>query len=214
MITGIEVPLEMAALLGAVCAVAGVWTGRLRAGRLADLLRPAKLSETIKLAARRHALRAGSPAVLHGRIDQLGTISDTWHTANHDEMREHVAAVLRAGLRRDDRVAFGRGNDFTISVTGANAHAAVGIADRLRRKLSRLRLPHLQGEAQLTASFGVAAERIGEGPGGLDRRARGALRSAVAKGTDHVVAASEIEEILLLPAPVPSQAYPSSASAA
>ncbi|MFM7404917.1 MAG: hypothetical protein ACKO1N_12710, partial [Erythrobacter sp.] len=67
-------------------------------------------------------------------------------------------------------------------------------------------LPQVGSEARLTASFGVAAERFGDGDGSIARRARRALDAAVAKGADHVVPASEIEEIMLLPAPAPSPA--------
>lgn len=207
--TGIEVPLELALLLCAGFAAAGAWAGQARAIRrldprrnpLRDLLKPEVLSEAIDLAARRNAMRAGSRAVLHGRIDQLSACSGTWNSAARDEVREHVAAVMRAGLRRDDRIVLSGREGFTITIGGADERAATRIADRLRRALAQLSLPQLGSEARLTASFGVAAERFGDGETGLDRRARQALDAALAKGFDHVVPASEIEEVILLSAP-------------
>jgi diguanylate cyclase (GGDEF)-like protein len=216
--TGIEVPLEVAALLCAGCTVAGVWAGRVRAHRRLDprrsaapgplgaLHKPEVFAKAVDLATRRNAMRAASQAVLHGRIDQLEVLGTLWNSDTHAEVREHVAAVMRAGLRRGDRMAHSEGNAFTITLTGADERAAVRIADRLRRRLAQLRLPQLGSEAALTASFGVAAERFGDGDDAIATRARRALDAAVAAGTDHVVPASEIEEIMLLPAPAPSSA--------
>ncbi len=215
--TGIEVPLELAALLSAGALAVGVWAGRVRANRrldprrapasdpLGELLKPDNLSKAIDLAARRNAAREGAQAMLHGRIDQLAQLSEVWNPATRSEVREHVAAVMRAGLRRDDRIALGPdgrgGEGFTIIVPGADERAAVRIADRLRRALAQLRLPQLGSEARLTASFGIAAERFGDGADGLDTRARRALDAALARGTDQVVPASEIEDVMLLPTP-------------
>lgn len=214
--TGIEVPLEVAAVLCAGCAAVGVWTGRVRAGRKPDprddalserlgaLLKAETHTNTIDLAVHRDAVRAGSRAVLEAQIDQFSAMSRAWNSNTRNEVREHVAAVMRAGLRRDDRVAIEAGDGFTISMPGLDERAAVRVADRLRRKLAKLHLPHLGSGAKLTASFGVAAERFGDGNDNIVRRARSALDAAIAKGIDHVVPASEIEEIMLLPAPAPS----------
>lgn len=217
MITGIEVPLELAALVCAVSIGAGIWAGQVRANRrldprrspdpdpLATLIRSGTLTmHAVDLATQRNARRAGSQAVLHGGIDQFSSLAEVWNRETRSEVREHVAAVMRAGLRRDDRIVI-EGNDrFTIHVAGADERAALRIADRLRGKLARLRLPQLGSEGRLTMSFGVAADRFGDTEQGLDHRARHAFQAAVSRGDDHVVPASEIEEILLLPAPAPS----------
>jgi GGDEF domain-containing protein len=215
-ITGIEVPLEMAVLLCTACMVAGAWAGKARASRrpdphrhalserLGDLLQSEAKPDIIDLAARRDAGRAGSHAVLQGRIDRLGTVADIWTSTTQGELRENVAAVMRAGLRRDDRVTLEKGAGFTITMPGIDERAAVRVADRLRRRLAQLTFPHLGNGVGVTASFGVAARRYGDTDHGVARRARRALDAALAKGEDHVVPASEIEEIMLLPAPAPS----------
>lgn len=214
MITGIELPVELALLLCAGFAAGGAWIGQRRAQRRLDprrnplhhLMKAERLGAAVDLATRRDAVRESSHAVLHGRIDQIAAFHSVWSADTSDQVREHVAAVMRAGLRRGDRIALAEGEGFTIVIPGADERAAVRIADRLRRTLARLTLPQLGGEGQLTASFGVAADRFGENGEGLARRARRALDAAVAKGTDHVVPASEIEEVMLLPAPAPSPA--------
>jgi diguanylate cyclase (GGDEF)-like protein len=214
--TGIEVPLEVAALLCAGCAAAGAWLASTRAQlRLAPrpaaaadplgaLHKPEVFAKAVDLATRRNALRAASQAVLHGRIDQIQTFGPVWTSDTRAEVREHVAAVMRASLRRGDRMAQAEGDAFTITLSGADERAGVRIADRLRRRLGQLHLPQIGSAARLTASFGVAAEGYGDGDDSIARRARRALDAAVAKGADHVVPASEIEEIMLLPAPAPS----------
>ena len=214
--TGIELPLEVAALLCAACAAAGAWFASTRVSRgrdprraagggpLGALHKPEVFSKAVDLATHRNAMRAASQAVLQGRIDQIEVLGPLWNSDTRAEVREHVAAVMRASLRRGDRMASGEGDAFTITLPGADERAAMRIADRLRRRLGQLRLTQVGSEAPLTASFGVAAERFGDGADSIARRARRALDAAVAKGADHVVPASEIEEIMLLPAPAPS----------
>lgn len=205
MITGIAMPLEVAMVLCAGFGAVGVWAGRHHTIRRLDprRLRPAVWAGStssraaIDLAARRNAARDRSHAVLHGRIDQLSGRDALWN----QDTRDHVAAVMRASLRRGDRLVQADCGSFTIDITGADERAATRIAERLRRVLGQLRLPQVSADIRLTASFGVAAERQGETGDVLTRRARQALEAALAQGRDHVIAASEIEEVILLPAP-------------
>jgi hypothetical protein len=192
MITGLNVPLEWAAVLCAVFCGLGAVAGHLRATKrsaarnpLADLMQPATLDPVIDLAARRSAMRE---AVLHGRMT-TGTAGSAAH--------EHVAAVLRAGLRRGDRVSHIAGEGFTIILPGADEDTGSRIAERLRGSLEQLKLD---------ARFGVAAGRSGAGSDLLARRARRALDAAPNRGMEHIVAASDVEEVLFLPPPAASAA--------
>lgn len=210
--SGVELPLEVAAMLCAGCAMAGGWIGhrlmRRRPDRrrdpVAELLKRDNLGPAVDLALHRNALRHASHAVLHGRIDQFARGPGRWSPDTAEAVRAHIAAVMRVGLRRNDRVVLDGRDGFTIIIPGVDERAAVHIAQRLRRRLKRLRLPHLGEGVTLTASFGVAADRFGEDREGLESRARRALDAALAQSTDHVVPASVIEEIMLLPAPTPS----------
>jgi diguanylate cyclase (GGDEF)-like protein len=214
------VPLEWAVVLGVGCtgigAMVGAWAGQTRARRRLDprrpaepdplrsLFKPAMLAEALDNAARASASTPIDQAVLHGRIDQFAALQPAWDAATRDAVRAHVAAVMRAGLRRSDRIAIAEGTGgggFTIVAPGADERAAVRIAQRLRHALGKLRLPQLGATGPITASFGVAAERPGETIEVIDQRARRALDAARARGADHVVPASAIEEVLLLPAP-------------
>lgn len=196
MITGMDVPLEAAMMLCMAGIALGLWAGRRR-------VKPATLVHTVDLAARRNANRAASQAVLHGRIDHLVGLRNDWNSDIREQVQGHVAAVMRAGLRRGDSFAVSDRDDFTITIPGADERTAARIADRLRRSLAELRLPYLSGGDRVTASFGVAAEQFGVSGDALVQRAQQALRVAMKQGEDHVMTASEIEEILLLPAPAP-----------
>ena len=52
----------------------------------------------------------------HGRIDQLAVMRFNWNANTCAEVREHLAAVMRAGLRRDDSMSLAEGDGFTIIV--------------------------------------------------------------------------------------------------
>ncbi len=198
MITGMNVPLELAVGLCALFCAVGAWAGQSRAVRrqvrqrnpLADLMQPAALDPVIDLATRRNAMREASQAVLHGRINRPGS------AVSGEQLQGSVAAVMRAGLRRGDRLTHIDGDGFTIILPGADERAGARIAERLRETLAQA------GVAKgLGARFGVAAGRYDECGDLLNRRARRALDAALAQGRDYVVAASEIEEVLFLPAP-------------
>lgn len=216
MTTGMAVPLEVAIVLCAVFAGLGSWVGKALVRRrldprrplpgnpLGDLLKPSVLAEAVDRAARRSTQRSGPHAVLHGRIDQFAALPRAWNADTRNEVRAHIAAVMRAGLRRGDHIALAEGiagGAFTILAPGADERAAVQIADRMRRALGRLHLPQIGNAARFTASFGVAADRFGDNIDVIDQRARRALASA---GADHVVPASEIDEVMLLPVPTPT----------
>lgn len=216
MTSGIESPLEVALALCGVFAMVGALFGHWRTSRrldpprnpLNEMLKPENLGPAIDLALHRNARRHAAHAVLQGRIDEVSDSRKGWSADTHEQVREHIAAVMRVGLRRDDRITMGagqvQGDGFTIFIPGADERAAAHIADRLRRKLRGMHLPQFGDEVRLTASFGVAGSRYGEDREGLGRRARQALDVAMAEGMDHVVPASEIEEIMMLPAPTPS----------
>ncbi|WP_172449744.1 diguanylate cyclase domain-containing protein [Porphyrobacter sp. HT-58-2] len=221
-ITGIEVPLELAVVLNLVAGAVGVWAGRLLANRRLDprrdplsaLMQPATFAEAISLADHRNAMRAGSKAVLHGQLDQIVGLRPMWNPDTNEQVRAHVAAVMRAGLRRGDQVSMSDSDGFTIVIDGADERAAKRIAARLRRLLARLHLPQIGSTGRLSASFGVAAGGGGEaGADFLMMQARYALKQALNKGEGHIVSASELEEVFLLPPPSVTTSSPAASAA-
>ncbi|MDC8755011.1 diguanylate cyclase [Erythrobacter sp. sf7] len=212
MVTGIDVPLE-AAIAGWLAAlVLGVFIGRAwkipRHTSLSDplsgLFSPETLETAIESTRRRTGDRASARAVLHARLDQIAMLRSGRNAEAREAVLDHVAAVMKASIRRDDRLARVAGDGFTIVMSGADERAAKSAADRLRRALAQIRLPQFGSDNAFTASFGVAAGRADEMGDTLMRRALAALDAAQKAESDHVVAASEIEEVIYLPAPEPS----------
>lgn len=209
MITGIAVPLEaaMAAFLAAL--MLGVYVGQERQRRrhaalpdpLSGLFAPATLEAAVDGANRRFHRHVAAQAVLRGRIDQIASLRTGWDAETREQVLSHIAGVMKAGVRRDDSFAQIEGDGFTIVMPGADERAARGVADRLRRAMAQINLPQFGGENPFTASFGVAAGRADDNPASLVARARAALEAAQKAGSDHVVAASEIEEVIFLPPP-------------
>ncbi|MFN3864224.1 MAG: GGDEF domain-containing protein [Erythrobacter sp.] len=212
MITGIAVPLDaaMAASLAALLmgiAVGQGWARRTRhpaPDALSGLFAPATLQTAIEGANRRLNSRVAAQAVLRGRIDQIASLRSGWDPQTREQLLEQIAAVMQAGVRRDDSFARIDGDGFTIVMPGADERAAVGVANRLRRALARIKLPQLGRANPFTASFGVAAGPTDDSRDNLVARAHAALEAAQKAGSDQVVAASDIEEVVLLPAPTRS----------
>ncbi len=214
MITGFEVPLEAAIAASLAALALGILAERSRFHRklddavnpLAGLFAPGVLESAAEEANRRLAGRMASQAVLRGRIDQIAMLRTGWDSAARDQVLGHIASVMKAGIRREDRFELIEGEGFTIVMPGADEQAAMGVAERLRRALAHMTLPQSGMHYHFTASFGVAAGRSGDCGETLVARARAALEAAQKAGSDHVVAASEIEEIKFLPAPHSSSA--------
>lgn len=212
MVTGIEVPLEAAIAAWLAALLLGVFVGRARkiprhtpvSDPLSGLFTPETFETAVDSANRRTSDAAPARAVLHARLDQIAMLRSRSNTKAREAVLNHVAAVMKAGIRRDDRLARVEGDGFTIVMSGADEKAAKSAADRLRRALAQIRLPQFGSDNVFTASFGVAAGSADEVGDKLMRRALAALNAAQKAGSDHVVAASDIEEVIYLPAPEPS----------
>ncbi|GIX18704.1 MAG: hypothetical protein KatS3mg120_0380 [Erythrobacter sp.] len=200
MATGINVPLEVAAALSAgslglgagIAVWAGKWRNRRMAPATADaeadplgpLFRPATLSRLINRAERRQP--RGGRAVLHGHIGGLAALEAQWDAPTRAAVRAQIAAVMRASLRRHDRIALGDGTfgeGFTIlrarcrragggadrAAAGAGAVAAAPAPDRPARSACR----QLRGRRR-TIGRGCRADRPAR-PARAGSRARAGL---------------------------------------
>ncbi|MFN9716950.1 MAG: diguanylate cyclase domain-containing protein, partial [Sphingomonadales bacterium] len=149
MITGFEVPLEAAIAASLAALALGILAERSRFHRklddavnpLAGLFAPGVLESAAEEANRRLAGRMGSQAVLRGRIDQIAMLRTGWDSAARDQVLGHIASVMKAGIRREDRFELIEGEGFTIVMPGADEQAAMGVAERLRRALAHMTLP-------------------------------------------------------------------------
>ncbi|MEP3420209.1 MAG: diguanylate cyclase [Erythrobacter sp.] len=160
---------------------------------------------------RRSAAHAGThdAAVLHGRIDESPKVRALWDSETRDRAIAHVAQVMRAGVRDGDVVSGLQGPDgdgsFVIIAPGASEAEASGIARRLLDTIAETRFDahgrHARGAMRFRTSFGVAQRRADESDADVQARAASAMDAASGRGDDHIIVASDWEEVHLLPAP-------------
>lgn len=206
---GIEVSLEAAMAAWLVALFLGAVIGQKRqrglqsspSDPLSGLFARSVLENVIDSANRRIASRVPAQAALHGRIDQIAALRAGWDVQTREQFLGNVAAVMKASIRSDDRFISAQGDGFTILMPGADETAAKGVADRLRRALAQAKLPLFGGDNSFTASFGVAAGSASDSSKTLVARALAALEVAQMAGADHIVVASDIEDVIFLPPP-------------
>jgi diguanylate cyclase (GGDEF)-like protein len=111
----------------------------------------------------RHANKGEDVAVVLVDIDHFKAYNDTrGHMAGDDALRL-VANELQAGLRTatDRAFRFG-GEEFLLLLRRTSLGEAMTLAERLRQRIEAAALPHPQSPGRfITASFGVAATRVG-----------------------------------------------------
>lgn len=146
-------------------------------------------------------------AVLRGQIDHLSQVRTLWGPETRANAVKQVAQVMRAGVRKTDMVVQTEGPEgdgsFVILAHGASEEEASGIAKRLLKTIGRTKVRGMGDGMRLSASFGVAARRLGESEDDWRKRADMALAAARASGEDQIMTASEWEEVMMLPAPDP-----------
>lgn len=211
MLTGIAVPLEVAAAAWLGALAVGVLAGRTRQwghqsaarARPSDPAAPPFRLGRGTASPYQHPVRQdhARQTVLHARIDQIDALRAGWDAQTRAQVLGTIATVMKAGVRQTDSFAEVDGDGFTITMHGTDERGARTVADRLRRALRDMRLPQLRGRNLFTASFGLAAGKAQDGGENLVLRALAALDEAQKAGTDHVVAASDIDDVILLPAP-------------
>ncbi|SEK83082.1 diguanylate cyclase (GGDEF) domain-containing protein [Roseateles sp. YR242] len=136
--------------------------------------------------------RGRSHAVVVLDVDHFKRINDDLGHAGGDAALQHLAQVLGEALRTTD--CFGRlgGEEFTLLLPDTDEAGAVLVAERLRRLLQERPLTWVDKIWPMSASFGVAAMRLGEAHG-LDALARAdaAMYAAKARGRNRVQRATE-----------------------
>lgn len=96
-------------------------------------------------------------------IDHFKSYNDTLGHMAGDEALRRVARELRSGLRAgtDRAFRFG-GEEFLLLLRRTSLGEAVVLAERLRRRIESVAIPHPRAEgAIVAASFGVASARAG-----------------------------------------------------
>ncbi|MCX2863504.1 GGDEF domain-containing protein [Paucibacter sp. PLA-PC-4] len=134
----------------------------------------------------------GSLAFVLVDLDHFKQVNDRHGHAVGDAVLQAFVARLKARLRASDAVARYGGEEFALLLQGADAVAALALAEQLREAVQDLRVPDGRGgQVSVTLSAGVA---LGEGaatPQGLYRAADAALYAAKRGGRNRVHLANE-----------------------
>jgi len=124
-------------------------------------------------------------------IDHFKRVNDLWGHQAGDRAIASFGTLLADTIRSSDHVGRIGGEEFCILVWDCRAAEATALAERTRRSFALLQHEGISPDIRLTASFGVAELRMGEGYGRLFARADGALYAAKNGGRDKVVGSEE-----------------------
>ena len=125
------------------------------------------------------AITARRPfALLCLGVGNLRAIKDSYGAASGDLAVQQLGRQLQGTLRPGDSLAHLLLDEFLLQLDGCDSDAAVAVADRILRALSKP-LPIGNGEAQLECRAGISAYPVdGETPDDLLRRAGIAMQDA------------------------------------
>lgn len=117
----------------------------------------------------RRALRYERPLTLGmADIDGFKYINDIHGHLAGDRLLRRVAKVLRSSLRASDAVGRYGGDEFLVLLPETDSGAALGVAEKVRARVERLRIQMESGIVlQATLSIGLASLRDLEGVHGL-----------------------------------------------
>lgn len=87
-------------------------------------------------------------------VDYFKRVNDTYGHAIGDQVLQGVARALTTAARGDDLVARIGGEEFVVLAAAPNAEVSFSIAERLRRQVMEMQIPHLPN---VTISVGVVA---------------------------------------------------------
>jgi diguanylate cyclase len=124
-------------------------------------------------------------------IDNFKNINDSFGHTVGDEVLKMFASLLADNIREADTVTRFGGEEFGIILPQTAQESAIGLAERMRRQCESKQLivrNANQTIGKITASFGVAQHREGEGPEMLVQRADAKLYEAKCAGRNRVAA--------------------------
>ena len=123
-------------------------------------------------------------------VDHFKNINDTYGHAFGDDALCAVSQIFTENSRTEDIVCRYGGEEFVLLLPGIDIEGAMIFAERLRRIVSQLTLPHGEQQVKLTCSFGVAQVGLRDfADVTLVQLADQALYDAKRSGRDRVVAA-------------------------
>jgi diguanylate cyclase (GGDEF)-like protein len=131
-------------------------------------------------------------AVVLVDVDAFKPFNDRYGHQEGDDCLRRVAAMLRASLRRGtDSVSRAGGEEFAVVLPDTNLDQASIMAERMRRAVFDLRIPHVDSptDSVVSISAGVSEWRPAMTPTQVIEEADVALYQAKASGRNRVVVA-------------------------
>lgn len=128
-------------------------------------------------------------------IDNFKNFNDTYGHQTGDQVLRLVAMTLKSNIKGKDLAARYGGEEFVAILPATDMEGAVIVAENIRRAIQAKELLKRSTNEKLgriTASFGVAAYRVGDTPGSLIERADRCLYAAKHAGRNRVVSETEL----------------------
>ena len=117
-------------------------------------------------------------ALVVADIDHFKAVNDVYGHQNGDNAIAAFGDVIRSTIRDSDIAGRIGGEEFCIMAWNCDGAAGVAMAERIRQRFCERAITGMPTDHRLTASFGVAGRREGEGYGKLFARSDAALYAA------------------------------------
>ena len=137
-----------------------------------------------EIARARRAKAPFSLAILD--LDHFKDVNDQYGHAVGDQALIHVAGIIKDRLRETDEICRYGGEEFVVTLPGADAAGALLVLDRMRIAVEETPLECAHGKLVLRFSAGVAQSIAPENKESLLQRADGALYKAKQCGRNRV----------------------------
>ncbi len=138
-----------------------------------------------------YTLRASPASLLIVDLDHFKRLNDSYgHRAGDAALRAVAKTLTQVGLKDSDLVARYGGEEFAVVLHDCHKENAMRVAEKIRRRIQALVVPHDGIEMRMTASIGIAQRTINETPEAWLERADQALYQAKHEGRDQVRAAA------------------------
>ena len=115
-------------------------------------------------------------------VDHFKQINDAYGHAVGDEVLRHIAAQLSSRLRSTDFVARYGGEEFAMLLPGADAQAALQLAEQIRQSIAETAFSLGEAQIAVTISCGIASFQPGDSAQSVFKRADHALYRAKQAG--------------------------------
>ena len=130
-------------------------------------------------------------SIIVADIDHFKQVNDIWGHQAGDRAIANFGQLITKMTRNSDLAGRIGGEEFCVLVWNCNLDAATRLAERIRQGYAQQKHDGINDDVRLTASFGVAGWRAGEGYGKMFARADAALYSAKQNGRNRVVSETE-----------------------